>query len=746
MRFIRLMLIAAACMGLMISVSPLAVAAERVPTMTVSELSEGMRGTGKTVISGTKIETFNFEIVGIMMRGGFNGGPMIIVRVWGPVIDSSGGIAGGYSGSPMYIDGKLIGALSAGWYFTEGDLAGVTPIHEMLKTFNYPSTPGFWQGGDKGFFSETQLDEKISHNGHVFDKVLVAGSEKDIEGRETSDDTLVLVASKTPVIVGGVSDKYFNLVKDELEERMPYVDFIQGSGSGQIPTQLAGADLEPGAAIGVQLVSGDIDLTAIGTLSYIDDQGRFLAFGHPFMQTGYVEMPLTTARIVTTVPSIQRSFKMGEAIEMVGRIEQDRATCVGGHIGVAPDMLDIKVTVFDEDLDWKNVYECQAIRDKNMMSMFWMLVPLEAVMRTMDRSGGGLMDVSFKIEAEGFDKPISMDNIYFAADASLSYYAVSELSMVLDALTTRNIYRDAKVTSVEVNVTVRDEHRTLDILKARSIMPPKDGDTEEEAAAGEPVNGDTEGGENGEAKEETGLNHRFYDMIPVQTPSRALVDLAESPLGRKIIRMNAGDEVLDAVKEYTKGKEGEKKQYYEVPKYHPGDSVEVSVVMQPYREDPFEQVIDLKIPDDFPPGQYDISVSGGGFFFGGGIYGMDLGMMFAFGGMGGGGYYGGARPESLDDMIKDIQEREPNNVLVISLASIQDDDPYAYLREDFEKPTPIKTVLPMDGVVIGSFFLPIEVVANDESEYNESEGEPPGQFPEGMPTEIVDMMKNMPKG
>jgi len=151
----------------------------------------------------------------------------------------------------------------------------------------------------------------------------------------------VMVETKTPLVVGGLSDKYFPLIKDELERRMPYAEVIQGPGSGRIPTNLSGAKLEPGSAIGVQLVSGDIDLTAIGTLTYIDEQGRFLAFGHPFMMAGYIEMPLTTARIIKTVPSIQRSFKMGEAIEMVGRIEQDRNTCVAGHLGLEPDMLDI---------------------------------------------------------------------------------------------------------------------------------------------------------------------------------------------------------------------------------------------------------------------------------------------------------------------------------------------------------------------------------------------------------------------
>ncbi|HYE79801.1 MAG TPA: SpoIVB peptidase S55 domain-containing protein, partial [bacterium] len=95
--------------------------------MPVGELREGMRGIGRTVILGTQIQDFNVEIIGILERGGFNGGPMVLVRGDGPVLDATGGFAGGYSGSPVYIDGKMIGAISAAWFFADHSIAGVTP-------------------------------------------------------------------------------------------------------------------------------------------------------------------------------------------------------------------------------------------------------------------------------------------------------------------------------------------------------------------------------------------------------------------------------------------------------------------------------------------------------------------------------------------------------------------------------------------------------------------------------------------
>ena len=175
MQIIRLALIVAACAGMLVSVSPTVFAFEDMPTMTISELQEGMTGIGKTVVVGTEIETFNFEILGILQRGGFNGGPMILVRCWGPAIEKSGGVAAGYSGSPLFINGKLIGALSAAWFFTNGDVAGITPIHEMLKTFNYPELPKPQHGnGGEGLIKETTLSKPITHAGHAFGKVLLA--------------------------------------------------------------------------------------------------------------------------------------------------------------------------------------------------------------------------------------------------------------------------------------------------------------------------------------------------------------------------------------------------------------------------------------------------------------------------------------------------------------------------------------------------------------------------------------------
>lgn len=714
MAFVRLALITLACAGLMmLSISP-ASAFDRIPTMTVAELEPGMTGIGKTVIIGTEISEFNFEVLGILKKGGFTGGAMILVRCWGPTIDASGGIAGGYSGSPLYIDGKLIGAIAAGWPFSEGDIGGVTPIHDMLKTFNYPGAKGFWEDAMPLDARETPLVQPIKHRGREFEKILLLGSERDIIGRSISDDTLVLVAAKTPLVVGGVSDRCFPLIKKELESRMPHITVLQGTGSGKVPMNMSYTGLEPGAAIGVSLVTGDIDLTAIGTLTYIDEQNRILAFGHPFFQGGFIDMPLTTAEIVHTLPSLYSSFKIGQALEIIGRIEQDRGTCVAGILGEPPDLMDVTVTVIDEDLEWKDTYECKMIRDEELMASFWSVIPMQGILQTLDRQGGGNMTVEFDVEVEGFDEPIHMDNVFYSEGAYGAWYAVSELSMIIGSLTSGNVYRDAEIESINMTVTVRDENTSLNIIRATSIMPEREDEDEEF-----PDDGEFDDFEIGEESEPESMKPSSFilqkgdktmEFIKRYVPDRALVYLSRNPIGREIIKLNAGEEVLEAVDEYIAGQEEEEEDFYEVPQYYAGETIEATVIIRPYRQETFEQHISLEIPEDYPTGTYDISIYGGSAFLGG--YFDPFMMMFG----GGGGYYGGYdAPETLEEVIEDLMDRDPNTSLVMSLASIYSDDPYAYLREDYEEPEEIKSIYTMDGVVIGMFYLPIEII-NEESD------------------------------
>ena len=210
-----------------------------------------MRGYAKTVIKGVNIETFDVEILGV--TGSDVAGHNILIKASGPLIEKSGGIAQGMSGSPVYIDGRLAGAVAYGKAFSDPNYCFLTPIEEMLKMFeNYEPRPS------------------------------------------------VFLPKNTPLMVSGFTDDGVQYLSDKL---LPL-----GLKTYAVPTgnqDLSNVPLEPGSSIGVELVRGDLSIGAIGTVTWKDDDtGRILAFGHPFLQRGSADYFMTNAWIFASIPNM----------------------------------------------------------------------------------------------------------------------------------------------------------------------------------------------------------------------------------------------------------------------------------------------------------------------------------------------------------------------------------------------------------------------------------------------------------
>ncbi|MBN2465353.1 hypothetical protein JXD38_06990, partial [candidate division WOR-3 bacterium] len=215
----------------------------------------------------------------------------------------------GMSGSPVYIDGRLIGAVAYAWSFAKEPLAGVTPAAEMLRIWDEPDRPE----GSSG----TRWDRRSGGSG-------AAG----------------LSALPLPVALSGFTPALAELLKPELEKFSFTPVAAAGGADGVVDT----ADLIPGAAVGVALIDGDVRLSGIGTLT-CRDGNRILAFGHPMMQAGSVRMPMVGGVIHSVVASVATSFKLFSPTAPLGTITQDRLTGVGGNIGPVPEMLPVTATV-----------------------------------------------------------------------------------------------------------------------------------------------------------------------------------------------------------------------------------------------------------------------------------------------------------------------------------------------------------------------------------------------------------------
>jgi hypothetical protein len=288
-----------------------------------------MRGVARTVFQGDHPRSFDVELLGVV-PGSRPKGDLILFRAQGDSLEHTG-IVAGMSGSPVYIEGRLLGAIAFSFPFAKDPIGMITPIGEMLDGMRQTDAPpASWMG-----MPTAQHDSWRSAflDGHaepaLWDALLPTRSNQD----------------GAPPLVSLCGEGWDSALEGSLgrfAERLGLPRPVATAG-GSAVTETA-ATLEPGDAIGVQIVSGDATLAAIGTVTYREGD-RIVAFGHPLFQAGPVELPMTTAWIHTIVPALGNSFKMGSSGKVVGSIRQDQRAGIAGVLGEPPAMLPVRVTL-----------------------------------------------------------------------------------------------------------------------------------------------------------------------------------------------------------------------------------------------------------------------------------------------------------------------------------------------------------------------------------------------------------------
>ena len=349
----------------------LSVTTANVPTLAPADLRPGQPAVVRTVFAGDSIETFDAVILGVM-DGGRSDGRIILARATSERVIATG-VAQGMSGSPVYVDGKLVGALSSGWAFSKEPIFGITPIGEMLDVLDRPDAPpGDAAGGPSG------LDEARSTSWR---------------GLSWSDDSLTAPAPraadssrpaplKLPLAAGGLHPAAFGAVR-ELFDASGFT--VTPGGRVSAAKGAKGPGPHPfvaGSPVAVDLLRGDLNFSAIGTVTYVDGD-RVLIFGHPFFQAGPVRLPLSTAHIVTILPSVNTSFKLGMAGVTVGTATQDRRAAVAGRLGPGPRLLPFTVRVEQEG--HPQDFRFEAVEDRMLLPQ---LVNAAAMNCVMEAGGG----------------------------------------------------------------------------------------------------------------------------------------------------------------------------------------------------------------------------------------------------------------------------------------------------------------------------------------------------------------------
>src|SRR5438309_1697427 len=294
-------------------------------TIPVDEIHAGMRGVAYTVFQGVKPEPMDVEVLGVMKNVNGPKGDIILIRLHGTKAEYTGVVAG-MSGSPVYIDGKLAGALAFRiGEFSKEPIAGVTPISEMLEINAMDRRPG----GDSAPIQARAGAAETKTSGPGMNSASISQNVGNY-----------LRPIDTPLVFNGFSE-------ETIRRFAP-----QFASAGVVPVMGAGSHsdvkqpepLEPGSAVSAILVRGDMDIAATCTVTYVDPQ-RLLACGHPLLQFGMVDLPMTKAQVLATLPSPLNAFKIVNTTERAGVFVQDRHTGILGVLGKQPEMIPVTLTI-----------------------------------------------------------------------------------------------------------------------------------------------------------------------------------------------------------------------------------------------------------------------------------------------------------------------------------------------------------------------------------------------------------------
>ena len=376
-------------------------------TIPLSKIHTGMRGVAYTVFEGTKPEPMDVEVLGILKNANGPKGDIILVRLGGKKAEYTGVVAG-MSGSPVYFDGKLAGALAFRiGEFSKEPIAGVTPIDEMLEINALDRRPETTPASASGAVNAAS---KTSGPGLA-----------SFPAEATQAYANYLKPIETPLVFNGFS-------QDAIQRFAP-----QFAAAGIIPVTGAGAvsdtkqpePLEPGSAVSAILVRGDMDIAATCTVTYMDAQ-HLLACGHPLMQFGTIDLPMTKAQVLATLPSPLNAFKIVNATEPVGAFIQDRHTGIMGEFGKEPEMIPVTLNIHGGPTSKQFHYE---ILNNAQLSPVAMMATVFNALHGLNEYGE---DKTYRMEGrinvKGYPE-VGLENMFAAADGGQPAAVLAALSI-----------------------------------------------------------------------------------------------------------------------------------------------------------------------------------------------------------------------------------------------------------------------------------------------------------------------------
>jgi hypothetical protein len=448
---------------------PLATKVNGPEIFALEDLKPGMKGTARTVFSGSGTEEFGVEVLGILP--GFPGPRQsaIIAKLSGPNVEKTGVFAG-MSGSPVYIDGKIVGAIAFSFPFSKEPIAGITPIKQMIDLFDKgsenlrpkePRVVSFSQLAGTDW--KPNLPKPAVSSVSLLAPVSAGSPLMPLLGQQ-------MTPIATPLVFSGISQESLSTFAPQLVATglLP----VSGAGGSAAITPLAEVNentFPPGSSISVQLVRGDYSLAAAGTVT-MRDGDRIYAFGHPLLSLGASDMPMAESSVVTVISNMNNSFKLSVPGRMVGSISQDRASGIFGLLRQAPKMIPVKVNLHTSR-DRTETYSYEIATDSFLTPLLLNITLFSTITSSERALGDSTISVKGEIRVKG-QEPIQIDRRFSAAN-NVALMASGSIAAPVSSLLTSG-FDDVQLDGITLDIASTEtkyagtlERITLDRTEVR---------------------------------------------------------------------------------------------------------------------------------------------------------------------------------------------------------------------------------------------------------------------------------------
>jgi SpoIVB peptidase S55 len=449
--------------------------------MKVDDVRPGMKGVGYTVFQGTKPETMGVEVLGVLRNLNGPKSDVVLVRLQGEKPEFTGVVAG-MSGSPVYIDGKLLGAIAYRiGQFSKEPIAGVTPIEQMLEI--------------------NEFDQSVPQGGGTSVARATVASKTSTPGAEDSNPIQSYAQYLQPIDAPFVFNGFNEAAIKQFAPQLSAMGITPVMGVGSASKEKQPEPLVPGSAVSAILVRGDMDVAATCTVTYMD-KDHLLACGHPLMQYGMVDMPMTKANVVATLASPLNAFKIINTTEPVGAFVQDRHTGILGRFDREPKMIPVTLSIHGPS--GPREYHYEVLNNAKLTPVMMMTTVYNALMGMNQYGEETTYRMNGRIHVNGF-ADVRMTNMFSPVDATPTAYAVAmslgdHFGRIYD-----NPFEAPTVSGVTLEFDLERERRAAVLESARTdVTEARPGDEITIEAVLRPYRGD-----------------RIVRRIPVRVPTSA---------------------------------------------------------------------------------------------------------------------------------------------------------------------------------------------------------------------------------